>query len=123
MSLPGSSPSVAIIGASADASKYSFRSMQAHRKKGYQVFPVNPKGGDIDGLKVYPSIAEIPLPRLTRVSMYVPPSVGLQLVAAIAEKGCDELWLNPGSESPELVAKAESLGLNVIQACSLIDAS
>jgi predicted CoA-binding protein len=46
--------------------------------------------------------------------------VGLKVVGDIAKKGCKELWLNPGAESPELVEKAESLGLNVIQACSIV---
>ncbi|MBM3838850.1 MAG: CoA-binding protein [Verrucomicrobia bacterium] len=36
------------------------------------------------------------------------------------KQGCDELWLNPGAESDEVVAKAERLGLNVIQACSIV---
>jgi uncharacterized protein len=116
-------PSVAIIGASAEPSKYSYRSLQAHRRKGFRVFPVNPKGGEIDGLTVYPTISDVPVSPLDRVSMYVPPSVGIQLIPEIAKKGCGELWLNPGSESDSLVSLAESLGLEVIQACSLIDAS
>ena len=36
-------------------------------------------------------------------------------------RGCDELWLNPGSDGPEVVEKSRSLGLNVIQACSIVD--
>jgi hypothetical protein len=38
----------------------------------------------------------------------------------IARQGCDELWLNPGTESEEVLAEAERLGLNVIQACSIV---
>jgi predicted CoA-binding protein len=38
----------------------------------------------------------------------------------IAARGCDELWLNPGTDSPEVVAAAEALGINVIQACSIL---
>ena len=34
----------------------------------------------------------------------------------------DELWLNPGTESDEVLTAAEGLGLNVIQACSIIGA-
>jgi predicted CoA-binding protein len=44
----------------------------------------------------------------------------LKLLPDIATKGCEELWLNPGTESPEVVAVAERLGLNVIQACSIV---
>jgi hypothetical protein len=32
-----------------------------------------------------------------------------------------ELFLNPGSESPEVMEKAQSLGLEPIAACSIID--
>ena len=53
--------------------------------------------------------------------MYVPPAVGMKLVDAIAAKGCDELWLNPGSDSEELAAKARELGLEPITACSIVD--
>ncbi len=82
---------------------------------------MNPKGGEIEGLKVYTSLAEVPPGQLDRVSIYLPPAVGLAALDEIAQRGCKELWLNPGSDSPEVVAKARALGLNVIQACSIVD--
>jgi len=115
-------PSVAIIGASADRSKYGNRSVHAHRSAGYDVYPVNPRGGEIEGLATYASIADIPAP-IDRVSMYVPPHVGLNLLDDIAAAGCQELWLNPGSDSAAVIARANELGLNIVQACSIIDAS
>ena len=116
-----SQPTVAIIGASADREKYGNKSVRAHAAQGYRVFPVNPKGGEIEGLTVYMNLKEIPVERLDRVSLYVPPAVGLALVEEIAAKGCDELWLNPGSESDELAEKARTLGLNPIIACSIVN--
>ena len=77
-------PSVAIIGASADPSKFGNQSLRAHRAQGYDVYPVNPKGGEIEGLPVYSRLADVPLQRLDRVSMYVPPEVGLALLDEIA---------------------------------------
>lgn len=119
--MPEARPTVAIIGASADPSKYGNRSLLAHRDAGYEVYPINPRGGEIEGLTAFTSIEEVPASPLDRVSMYVPPTVGIGLLEAIASKGCKELWLNPGSESPEIIARAEELGLNAIVACSLID--
>jgi uncharacterized protein len=55
------------------------------------------------------------------VSVYLPPAIGIKVLPDVAARGCGELWLNPGSESDELVAEAERLGLNVIQACSIVD--
>lgn len=116
-----SQPTVAIIGASSDRSKYGNKSVRAHEAQGYQVFPVNPKGGEIEGLAAYATLADVPVARLDRISMYVPPAVGMMLLDAIAAKGCDELWLNPGSDSDELVDAARAKGLNPVVACSIVD--
>jgi len=43
-----------------------------------------------------------------------------KILPDIAAKGCDELWLNPGAESEDVLAEAQRLGLNVIQACSIL---
>jgi len=116
-----SKPTVAVVGASADRSKFGNKSVRAHLAQGYEVFPVNPQADEIEGLPVHSSILDVPVARLNRVSMYVPSHVGLQVIEEIASKGCDELWFNPGSESDELVEKARQLGLDPIIACSIVD--
>lgn len=113
-------PTVAILGASTDRSKFGNKSVRAHLQQGFEVFPINPKGGEIEGRKVYARLADVPVERLDRVSVYLPPQLGIKLLDEIAAKGCDELWLNPGSESDELIERANDLGLNVIQACSIV---
>ena len=112
-------PSVAVIGASKDRSKFGNKAVRAYRQRGFTVYPVNPGEGEIEGLRAYHSIHEVPA-RPDRVSVYVRPRVLLALLPDIAARGCDELWLNPGTESPEVLAEAERLGLNVIQACSIV---
>ncbi len=49
------------------------------------------------------------------------PKVGLKVIEEIAQKGVNELYFNPGSESHELVEKAHKLGLNPILACSILE--
>jgi len=83
------------------------------------VFPVNPKEAEIEGLPAFKSITEVPA-RPDLISVYLPPPVLLKVLPAIAAKGCDEFWLNPGTESNEVLAEAERLGLKVIQACSIV---
>jgi uncharacterized protein len=114
-------PTVAIIGASADRNKYSNKSIHAHRQAGYDVYPVNPKEETIEGLQCYKSVLDIPV-ALDRISLYLPPQAGVKLLDDVAKKGCREFWVNPGADSPELVAQARALGLNVVVACSFADA-
>ena len=110
---------IAIIGASADRSKFGNIAVRAFLKQGYVVYPVNPKEAQIEGLPVFASIADVPV-RPNLISVYLPPAVLLKVLPAIAARGCDEFWLNPGTESDEVLAEAERVGLNVIQACSIV---
>lgn len=113
-------PTVAIIGASADRQKFGNKSVRAHLKQGYEVFPVHPRASSIEGLTVYPTLEEVPVKELDRISIYVPPEVGITLLEQIQSQGAKEVWLNPGSESPDLLKRANELGLNMIQACSIV---
>ncbi len=118
MSISGKT--VAILGASADWAKYSNKSVRAHLRQGWQVYPVNPKGGDIEGLKAYARLADIPVP-IHRVSMYLPPAVGIAALPVVASVKPAEFFVNPGAESDELVDMARRLGLDPILACSIVD--
>jgi hypothetical protein len=110
---------IAIIGASADRAKFGNKAVRAFLQQGFTVFPVNPKETQIEGLPAFKSIADIPV-RPNLVSVYLPPPVLLKALPDIAAKGCDELWLNPGTESDEVLALAEKLKLNIIQAGSIV---
>ncbi|HVK58014.1 MAG TPA: CoA-binding protein [Candidatus Kapabacteria bacterium] len=112
-------PSVAVIGASSDRSKWGNKSVRAFQQRGFKVYPVNPTEPVVEDLPAFKSISEIPV-RPDKVTVYVRPQVLLKLLPEIAARGCDELWLNPGTESDEVIAEAERLKLNVIQACSII---
>ena len=111
--------SVAVIGASHDRRKYGNKAVRAYVENGYTVFPVNPNEATIEGLKAYPKLDAITEP-IDFVSLYVPPAVGLKLLPAIAAKNPKELWLNPGSESEDLIDAAADLHLRVIVACSIV---
>jgi uncharacterized protein len=111
--------SVAVIGASQDRRKSGNKAVRAYRECGYEVFPVNPKEATIEGLTTFPRLDAIDAP-IDFVSLYVPPAVGLQLLPAIAAKKPKEVWLNPGSESDELIEGAADLHLRTVVACSIV---
>ena len=110
---------VAIIGASSNRAKFGNKAVRAFLQQGFTVYPVNSHEAQIEGLQTYKGILDVPL-RPQMVSVYLPPQTLLKILPDIAKKGCDELWLNPGTESDEILAEAQRLGLNVIQACSIV---
>ncbi len=114
-----SEPTVAVLGASQDRRKYGNKAVRAYRECGLVVLPVNPREATIEGLAAYPNLEAIDGP-LDYVSLYVPPAVGIKLLPAIAAKQPREVWLNPGSESDELLDAAADLHLRAIVACSIV---
>ena len=109
----------AVIGASNDRTRYGNMAVRAFRRAGYQVFPVNPTEPEIEGLKAFPSVKDIPN-ELDTVTIYVRPAVLVKLLPEIAEKGCKDLWLNPGTVSDTVLAEVKRLGLNALQGCSIL---
>lgn len=110
---------VAIIGASNNRSKFGNKAVRAFRTQGFKVYPVNINEREIEGLRAFKTISDVPV-RPEMISVYLPPSILLEVLPEIAAKGCDELWLNPGTDSEAVLAEAERLGLNVIRACSIV---
>jgi uncharacterized protein len=110
---------VAVIGASSNRSKFGNRAVRAFRQQGYTVVPINPHEAVVEGLKTYKSVLDVPGP-IDMASIYVPPDIGEQVIGEIAQKGIAEVWLNPGAESDELIARARALKIQPIVACSIV---
>jgi predicted CoA-binding protein len=110
---------VVILGASADRSKFGNKAVRAYLQKGWDVVPVNPKGGQIEGLPAATSLHDVAGP-VDLVSVYLPPAIGIALLEDIAALNPAEVMFNPGAESPEILERAAQLGLNAFVACSII---
>ena len=110
---------VAVIGASNNRQKFGNRALRAFREQGYTVIPINPHEVEVEGLKAYASVLDVP-GTIDMVSFYVPPEVGETLIGEVARKQIPEVWLNPGAESDELIARARALAIKPIVACSIV---
>jgi len=111
---------IAVLGASADRAKFGNKCVRAYLHVGWDVYPVNPKGGEIEGLKVYVRLTDVPA-ELDRISIYLPPVHTMAAIPEMVEKGAGEVWLNPGSADHRVVDAARTAGLHVMDACSIVD--
>jgi predicted CoA-binding protein len=110
---------VAVIGASNDRKKFGNRAVRAFQSQGYTVVPINPHETEVEGLKAYASVLDVPGP-IDMATLYVPPEIGEPLMDEIARKHIPEVWVNPGAESDALIARARALEIQPIVACSIV---
>jgi predicted CoA-binding protein len=115
-SLLDRSRTVAIVGASADPSRSSYfvATYLLSSSTDYEVFLVNPKGGEILGRPVYRSLAEVPV---------VPDIVDVfrraEDLGAVADEvlplGAPVLWFQLGLRDDAVAERAEAAGMRVVQ--------
>ena len=110
---------VAVIGASSDRHKFGNKALRAFQAEGHTVIAVNPNEPEVEGMKTYASVLDVP-GAIDMATVYVQPEVGQRLLAEFEQKQIPEIWINPGAESDELVAEAQRRKLNIIQACSIV---
>ena len=111
--------SVAVIGASSDRRKFGNKALRAYAQQGYTVYAINPHETSIEGYPAFASVLDVPEP-IDMATLYVQPDVAVRVMDELAAKKIAEVWLNPGADEPEVVARANELGLRTIQACSLM---
>ena len=110
---------VAIIGASSNRDKFGNKALRAFERRGYKVIPINPNEAEVEGHKTYASVLDVP-GAIDMATVYVPVRRGVTVMEQLAKKGVGEVWLNPGADDDRVLSRARELGLNVIQACSII---
>lgn len=108
---------IAVVGASANEDRPSFRVMNFLIEKGYTVFPVNPghAGKEILGRMTYARLADVPeaidMVDVFRASESVPPIVDEALALEPAPK---VIWMQLGVQHDAAAAKAEAKGVKVV---------
>ena len=110
---------VAVIGASSNRHKFGNKALRAFQAEGHRVIPINPNEREVEGLRTYASVLDVP-DAIDMATVYVQPDVGLKLLPEFAQKGIPEIWFNPGAESDDIIAEAKRQKLNVIIACSIV---
>jgi len=103
----------AVVGASVDRSKYGNKVLRCYQQHGREVYPINARADEVEGLKAYPSLAALPKP-VKAISVITPPAITEQVVRDAAAAGVTYIWMQPGAESDEAIRSAGASGMAVI---------
>jgi uncharacterized protein len=112
---------IALLGASPDPERASHAVMRYMIDRGYRVFPVNPTEKEILGMKVYPSLSDIPEP-VDMVDIFR----RSELAGAVCDEaiaiGAKSVWLQLRVIDEAAAKRCEAAGLKVVMdRCPAID--
>jgi predicted CoA-binding protein len=111
----------AVVGATDNPQKYGNMIVKNLVGRGYEVYPVNPRLKEVEGLVCYPGVADIPV-MVDVVDFVVPPAVTLEVLKECKELGLDRIWLQPGSESEAAISYCHDNNLKVVHgACVMVN--
>lgn len=103
----------AVIGASDNPEKYGNKILKNLKNRGYEVYPVNPRLKEVEGLVCYAGLSDIPC-KVDVVDFVVPPAVTVEVLKQCKELGLTRIWLQPGSESEAAIAYCRENNLQVV---------
>jgi predicted CoA-binding protein len=101
------------VGVSRSGTKFGNTAFKELGERGYQVYPVHPTAKEIDGKPCYPNLAAV-RDQVDGVLVSVPPEKAKPVLEEAAAAGLKNVWLQQGAESPEVLALAQKLGLNLV---------
>jgi len=106
---------IALVGASADKTKFSYGVLRVLHETGYTIFPVNPnpKLKEIRGLKVYNSLEEIEH-KVDMVEVFRPKEEFYGFAEKSISIGAKVLWGQINVYDDEAAKLAENAGLKVV---------
>jgi predicted CoA-binding protein len=103
----------AVVGATNNPQKYGNQIVKNLKSRGYEVYPVNPKLKDLEGLACYASLADIPV-KVDVVDFVVPPEATQKVLKQCKELGLSRIWLQPGSENEAAISYCRENNLKVV---------
>lgn len=106
---------IAMVGASANPTKFSYGVLRVLHETGYDMIPVNPveAGGEIRGLPVYPSLSAIDRP-VDMVQIFRSSEEVYPIAEEAIKIGAKVIWMQVGVRNDEAARLAEAAGMQVV---------
>lgn len=117
---PYQNKTIAVFGVSQDSAKYGYKIFHTLIQKGYKVYGINPKGGEVDAHPLYPSLDAVSS-SVDVAIMVIPPAALLGAVEQCKAKGVREIWFQPGAQEDTAFVLATAAGIKAVNACFMAE--
>ena len=104
---------IAIAGVSGNTKKFGYAIFKELREKGFDVCPINPKLDELDNIKVFKSVSDIP-EGYEKLFIVTPKTETDSIIKQAAEKGIKHIWVQQTSNTKETEAIAKELNIDLI---------
>ena len=111
---------VAVIGASSDPFRFSYKAMKMLTEYGHCPIPVHPRELEILGQKVVHNLAELNGQKIDTITIYVNSAISDKYEKDIIAIHPLRVIFNPGTENPQLSWALAKNGIEVLNACTLV---
>lgn len=111
---------VAILGASDNPERYSYKAFKMLQEYGHTPFPVHPSLEAVENVKVTHQLAELAKEKIDTLTLYVNPRILETYVDQVIALKPRRVIFNPGTESFAIEQKFEDAGIQTLEACTLV---
>lgn len=113
---------VAVLGASNDPSRYSYKAVNMLREYGHTPIPINPREDVIQDLPALKSLGDLAAQgkKIDTVTVYVNPALSSKYEKEFILAAPKRVIFNPGAENPDLEKSLKAHGIEVENACTLV---
>jgi len=112
----------AVIGSFRNKEKFAYRILVDLMKRGFEVFPVNPRLNEVEGRVCYKTISDIP-GGVDVANIVTPPSATEGILKECLQKSITRVWLQPGAESPAVIQFCHDNDIKIIHSMCVMTES
>lgn len=106
-----------VLGASTNPERYAFKAIHRLVAHDHTVYAVGVKQGEVAGVPIQ---RELPTSGIHTVSLYVGPLLQKEWHERILALKPVRIIFNPGTEDAAFEKRAEDLGIEVVEGCTLV---
>lgn len=104
---------LAIAGVSRNPKKFGGSIFTELKNKGFDLYPINPNADEIQGVKCYKSVADLPAD-VKHLHIVTRKNETAAVVAEAVKKGMEMIWIQQSSDTPEAIKIAEDAKIQLI---------